>query len=113
MQIVFATHRLGEEYQAISDKALTEPKNTAELMALIEYVKHIETVVIFEMEDRLREVMNYILFLSDYIILTPIEIRQNSQTFLWYSRMAQVFEDNRQIVKLKTVEYQKNLKVKF
>lgn len=64
--------RLGEEYQAISDKALKKPLNTAELMKLIEYVKTIEMVSVFEMEDRLREVMSYILFMSDYTILTPI-----------------------------------------
>lgn len=96
----------------ISDKALTEPANTAELMKLIEYVKVVECQTIFEMEDRLKEVMGYILFLSDYTIISAIEMKQNSLTFQWYNRMSNVLEDNRHMVEQKTIEYQNLLKVK-
>lgn len=75
--------RLGEEYQAISDKALSLPENTADLMALIKYVDQVETKTLFEMEDRLRDVMGYILFLSDYVLFTPVEMKQNNIAFQW------------------------------
>ena len=96
----------------IADKALSEPANTAELMKLIEYVKVVECQTIFEMEDRLKEVMGYILFLSDYTIISAIEMKQNSLTFQWYNRMSNVLEDNRHMVEQKTIEYQNLLKVK-
>lgn len=75
--------RLGEQYQAISDKALSIPENTAELMDLIKYVGEVETKILIEMEDQLREVMNYILFLSDHVIFTPVEMKHNNIAFQW------------------------------
>lgn len=103
--------RLGEDYQQIADKALTQPASTSELMALIEYVRVVECQTVFEMEDRLKEVMSYILFLSDYTIISAIEMKQNSLTFQWYNKMASVLEENRRIVEEKTLEYQQSLKV--
>lgn len=105
--------RLGEDYQQIADKALTQPASTSELMALIEYVRVVECQTVFEMEDRLKEVMSYILFLSDYTIISAIEMKQNSLTFQWYNKMASVLEENRRIVEEKTLEYQQSLKVRF
>lgn len=75
--------RLGEQYQGISDKALSIPENTAELMDLIKYVGDVETKTLIEMEDQLREVMNYILFLSDHVIFTPVEMKHNNIAFQW------------------------------
>lgn len=75
--------RLGEEYEEISNKSLTVPKNTAELMALIDYVNEVRRVNLMLMEDRLQEIMKYFLFLSDHAAPTPVEIKQNTITFLW------------------------------
>lgn len=74
---------MGEEYQAISDRALAIPQNTAELMDLIKYITEVETVILYQMEDRLREVMDYMLFLADHSISTPVEMKQNNVTFHW------------------------------
>lgn len=75
---------MGEEYQAISDKALKIPETTAELISLISYVREVEEKTLPEMEDRLRDnVMQYILFLADHSIFTPVEMKQNNITFLW------------------------------
>ncbi|KAJ8952271.1 hypothetical protein NQ318_007438 [Aromia moschata] len=62
----------GEEYQAISDKALSNPANTAELMALIKFVNEVEDKTLTAMEDRLREIMVYMLFLADHWAATPL-----------------------------------------
>lgn len=45
---------LGEEYEAISNKALTIPVDTNELMSLKAYVIKTEDTTIPEMEERLR-----------------------------------------------------------
>lgn len=75
--------RLGEDYQAISDKALSIPANTAELMDLMKYVAEVESLALYQMEERLREVMDYMLFLADHCIFTPVEMKQNNITFHW------------------------------
>jgi dynein heavy chain len=46
--------RLANDYEAISTKILTVPKDTAELMALKGYAIKMETSTIPEMEDKLR-----------------------------------------------------------
>jgi dynein heavy chain len=75
-------------------------------MALISYVDDVETVTLPEMEDRLRTVLKYMLFLSDHALFTPIEMKQNNVTFLWYLRMPKVLEDHRQLVDVKMEEFQ-------
>lgn len=75
---------MGEEYQAISDRVLTAPKNTSELMALIAYTNDVENKTLFDMEERLyNDVMKYILFLIDHISFSAVEMKQNNQTFQW------------------------------
>ena len=48
--------RLSEEYEQITDKSLTVPSNTAQLMELKEYIDQTESVRIPQMEDQLRTV---------------------------------------------------------
>lgn len=106
---ILCNFSLGEEYQGISDKALKSPINTAELMALISYVNDVEATILPEMEDRLRIVLTYMLFLSDHAIFTPIELKQNNITFLWYLRMPKIIEEHRQLVDIKMEEFQGSL----
>ncbi|XP_069698472.1 dynein axonemal heavy chain 7 [Periplaneta americana] len=105
--------KLGEEYEAIATKALTPPNNTAELMDLISYVHKMENETVFVMEDRLREIAKYLVFLVDYTSFTPVEVKQNCTTFQWYLRMPSVFDEHRQIVEEKTAEYQDFLKARI
>lgn len=75
--------RLGDEYEAIYNKALNIPNVTSELIALIAYVNNVEAVDVVQMEDRLREVLKYLLFLSDHMIVSPVDVKQNNTTFNW------------------------------
>lgn len=85
------------------------PENTAELMDLIKYVDGVEATVLPEMETRLRQVMQYIIFLVDHTVFTPGEIKQNTTTLNWYLNMPQVIEDHRQLVDQKMIEFQESL----
>lgn len=60
--------RLGKEYDAIAKKALTVPKDTAELMQLKAYVVHAEENLVPEMEARLKVNMSEILWLMDHTL---------------------------------------------
>ncbi|CAH1117610.1 unnamed protein product [Phaedon cochleariae] len=104
---------LGEEYQAISDRALTVPESTADLMDLMRYVDEVETKTLISMEDRLREVMGYILFLADHALFTPVEMKQNNIAFQWYLHMPKVLEEHRQMVDSKIEEFQVQLTAKI
>lgn len=81
--ILFYTYSVGDEYQAIADKALSVPSNTTELMALIKFVDEVETKTLVLMEERLKDVMAYILALCDFCTFTPVEMKQNNITFQW------------------------------
>ncbi|XP_045470082.1 dynein axonemal heavy chain 7 [Harmonia axyridis] len=105
--------KLGDEYQAIHDKALSVPSNTAQLMELLKYVHNVEAVVLLEMEDRLRVVLNYIIGLTDYMFFTPVEMKQNNITFLWYMRMPRVIEEHKSLVEAKSDEFQADLKIRI
>ncbi|CAB0039603.1 unnamed protein product [Trichogramma brassicae] len=98
--------RIGEEYQSISSRAMSVPPNTSELMELKVFVKKAETELSDELEDRLREIIKYIVFLSDYMHLKAVEIKTNNMAFQWYHRMHGVFEEHRRIIESKTGEYQ-------
>lgn len=81
--IAFAICSIGEEYLAISNKLLTAPLNTAALVELQMYAVEVETKILIEMEQKLRKVMNYITFLSDYTTFTPLEMKANNNSFQW------------------------------
>lgn len=59
--------QLESEYEAISNRALAIPKDTAELMASKAFVTTTDNKVIPEMEDRLRIVSRYIKFVSSVL----------------------------------------------
>ncbi|XP_030383339.1 dynein heavy chain 7, axonemal [Scaptodrosophila lebanonensis] len=102
--------RLGKEYDAIAKKALTVPKDTAELMELKAYVVHAEENLVPEMEARLKVNMSEILWLMDHTLYSPLEIKNNSNSFQWYLKLPSVFEQHRAIIAEKIIEYQEALK---
>ncbi|XP_015609892.1 dynein heavy chain 7, axonemal isoform X2 [Cephus cinctus] len=103
----------GEEYQAIANRALSQPPNTAALMELIEFMRNAEEITLKELENVLLHVLENIVFLSDYWLSTDAEIRVNNNAFQWYHRMPQILEDHRLIVENKTQDFQEALKVRY
>lgn len=74
---------MGNEYQRIVDRALTVPANTKELVELRKFIHTTETETISELETRLREIIKYIVMLSDYSLLSAIELKLNNFAFQW------------------------------
>lgn len=79
-------------------------------MELIKFVQITSDVTVKKLEFKLLNVMEHILFLSDYWLLTQSEIRNNSMAFQWYHKIPQIFENNRVIVEKKTLEFQNALR---
>ncbi|EDW55574.1 GM17246 [Drosophila sechellia] len=90
--------------------ALTVPKDTAELMQLKAYVVHAEENLVPEMEARLKVNMSEILWLMDHTLYSPLEIKNNSNSFQWYLKLPSIFEQHRAIIAEKVIEYQELLK---
>uniref|UniRef100_A0A1Y1JUH1 Dynein heavy chain linker domain-containing protein n=1 Tax=Photinus pyralis TaxID=7054 RepID=A0A1Y1JUH1_PHOPY len=100
---------LSDQFQSISDRILTVPANTAELMNLLNFVKEVEQKTLQIMEEKLAVVMKYILFLSDHTLFTMAEMKQNTLSFLWNARFPKVLESHRQMADRKIVEFQELL----
>uniref|UniRef100_A0A1A9UMG0 Dynein axonemal heavy chain 7 n=1 Tax=Glossina austeni TaxID=7395 RepID=A0A1A9UMG0_GLOAU len=101
---------LGKEYETIAKKALTIPKDTAELMSLKNYVINAEENVIPDMEQRLRVNVSHLLWLMENVLYSPLQIKTNSMTIQWYLKTASIFEEHRLIIADKVIEYQQTLK---
>ncbi|XP_017769738.1 PREDICTED: dynein heavy chain 7, axonemal-like [Nicrophorus vespilloides] len=82
-------------------------------MKLIQYVHNVENVVLTEMEDRLRDVMKYVVYLSDHTVCTPVEMKQNNNTFWFYLRIVRTLDDYNEIVDTKILEFQGALQAKI
>lgn len=76
-----------------------------------EYIKKVEAQDMMDMELKLVEAKNRLMFLVDYVTLSPADIRLNNSTFQWHGRMGEVFEEHRKIIGEKTEQYQEGLKV--
>ncbi|CAK9824900.1 Dynein axonemal heavy chain 7 [Anthophora retusa] len=101
---------VGNEYQRIVDRALSIPANTKELMELKKFIHVTETETLEQLKARLREIIKYIVVLSDYSILSPVEIKINNFAFQWYFKLEEIFKQHREIVSSKIGEFQKSLK---
>lgn len=101
--------RLNEEYTAIQTIALTPPENTRELVNLKKYITDVKNDVIPEMEERVKVVLAYELFLSDFTQLDGVALKQNGNTFQWVDKINNVFAENTKMVEQKTKQLQERL----
>uniref|UniRef100_A0A7M4ERW8 Dynein axonemal heavy chain 7 n=1 Tax=Crocodylus porosus TaxID=8502 RepID=A0A7M4ERW8_CROPO len=104
--------RLCDEFEKIAEKALTTPSNTQELMELKAYVQKVETCDMLELEQKLVDAKNCLAFLIECTNLSPADIRLNNSVFQWYARMAEIFEEHRNIIKEKIEQFQAGLKIR-
>ena len=102
---------LSDEYENIAEKALTTPANTDQLMELKVYIKKVEDVMMYDLEKKLVEAKNRLVFLVDYASFSPAEMRLNSNTFMWNDRMPAIFEEHKLIAEEKKSQYEEALKV--
>lgn len=80
-------------------------------MELRAYVTMVEETMVVQLEDRLRQLCQSMLFLVDHMTVSPSEVKQNAAPFQWYGKMPEVFAEHQDIVQKKTAEYQQALKV--
>jgi len=103
--------RLCDEFEEIAEKVLTTPASTKELMELKAYVEKVESETIFTLERKLMEAITTLTFLVEYTNVSPVEMRSNANTFVWYNRMHDIFEEHRAIITDKQVQFEEALEV--
>ncbi|KAH0950776.1 hypothetical protein HN011_006322 [Eciton burchellii] len=101
------------EYEAISKRVLTPPVDTASLMELITYVRTASDITLKKLEFDLMDVIDHIALLSDYWLFTKSEMDNNNVAFQWYHRIPKIFQDNRLMIEVKTLEFQNALRVRY
>ncbi|KAH0504188.1 Dynein heavy chain 3, axonemal [Microtus ochrogaster] len=86
------------QYNTIAEKVSEIPANTAELVALIEYLRKSSDVTVFKLRRQLRDASERLEFLMDYADLPHEDIKLNSTLFLWPDQIEDVFENSRNLL---------------
>ncbi|KAL5972264.1 Dynein heavy chain 7 axonemal [Taenia solium] len=107
---MYVSSSLIRQYEDIASKALSIPASTAEMMDLIEYVKKTETITMARMERELDHSKDRLLFLMDHAQMNPSDMRMIGQVFEWHSRMVDIFDEHRNIMRQKRIEFENNLR---
>uniref|UniRef100_A0A8D0HPP8 Dynein axonemal heavy chain 7 n=1 Tax=Sphenodon punctatus TaxID=8508 RepID=A0A8D0HPP8_SPHPU len=76
------------------------------------YIQKVETFDMIQLEQKLVEAKNYLVFLIECANFSPADIRMNNSVFQWYGRMGEIFEEHRKIIKDKTEQFQQGLKIR-
>jgi len=84
---------------------LTPPKDTPEMIRLIDFVFEAKYTVLPEMKKKTLEVLAYELFLMDFMKFAGESLKQNTSTFQWTIRMKSALYDSGSIVEAKTTEF--------
>jgi len=102
-----------DEYEGISEKALSTPTSTEQLFQLKEEMDKIKEKTLPQMQQECRQLLSKYIFISDYMQLSPIVSKLQTQAIQWCNRMPYVIEEHQAIIAKKTLEFQEALKVEI
>uniref|UniRef100_A0A3B4YVU2 Dynein axonemal heavy chain 7 n=1 Tax=Seriola lalandi dorsalis TaxID=1841481 RepID=A0A3B4YVU2_SERLL len=103
--------KLCNEFEKIAEKALSTPPDTQTLMELKAYMNKVETTELPMLEQRLADSNTQLCFLMDFVTLSPMDMKLNTETIQWVKRMPSIFKEHQQIITEKTEQYQSGLKL--
>ena len=83
--------------------------STAELMEIIAFLTKSKTQTIPDLEKRLVQAKDELLFLLDNTELPPADLRLNTNMFSWIERMPAAFEEHATIAQEKTEQFKEAL----
>ncbi|XP_076648121.1 dynein heavy chain at 36C [Halictus rubicundus] len=82
-------------------------------MDLIAFIRRSVDGSLKQLEADLYDIIQHILLLSDYHILTGAEIHSNNVAFQWYHKIPDILAENETMVAMKTVEFQEALRMRY
>jgi hypothetical protein len=100
-----------DEYESISEKALSTPTSTEQLFQLKEEMEKIKEKILPQMAQECKTLLGKYMFISDYMQLSPIVSKLQTQAIQWCNRMPYVMEEHSQIIEKKMLEFQEAIKV--
>ncbi len=103
--------RLIGQFERIAEQAVRTPMSTAELMEIIAFLTKSKTQTIPDLEKRLNQAKDELIFLLDNTELPPADLRLNTNMFSWIERMPAAFEEHASIAKEKTEQFKEALTV--
>lgn len=101
--------RLNDKYSHSYDVILTPPKDTPELIKLIEFISETKDTVLSEFKKQTLEILSCELFLMDFMKFTEESQRQNTLTFQWTKHINRALYDSQDIIDAKTKEFKETL----
>jgi len=113
IKLFCTAYSLVDEYESISEKALSTPTSTEQLFQLKEEMDAVEEKVLPELQDKVAELLKKYIFVADYMQISPIVSKLQLQSVQWCNRMPFVLEEHRAIIEKKKLEFQDALKVNF
>ncbi|XP_030613861.1 dynein heavy chain 7, axonemal isoform X2 [Archocentrus centrarchus] len=106
-----ANKNLCDEFELISEKALSTPPDIQKLMELKAYINKVETTEMPLLQQRLADSITQSCFLVEFVTLSPLDMEHNAETIQWFQRMPSIFQEHGQIVTEKTEQFQSGLKL--
>lgn len=79
-------------------------------MDLINFIRTLVDVSLKNLENQLDNIIEHILLLSGYCVLSEAEVNVNNMAFQWFHKMPQILEENQSLVANKIIEFQNALR---
>ncbi|XP_019944293.2 dynein axonemal heavy chain 12 [Paralichthys olivaceus] len=88
------------EFETIRETALKVPENTEDMAQMAGYVHFTKTKSIAELNDKIKEAYNRLIYLLDVHVVEPEDLELNSTVFLWPENILHVFELNDEVLQM-------------
>ena len=82
-------------------------------MELLAYVKQVESDIIHQLDIKLQDAKDRLMFLLNYATIPLEDMKLNIKTFSWLGKMDSVIAGHKLIAEAKREEFQEALKVCF
>jgi dynein heavy chain len=100
------------DYEAVADKALTTPTDTAHLMELKEYIENVRNKELHRMEERVIDSRKRVLTLAGLMSFSHVDMQRNAETLKWLDRIYPIFDEHIEIITRGRREAEEALKLK-
>ncbi|EDV27935.1 uncharacterized protein TRIADDRAFT_52992 [Trichoplax adhaerens] len=83
---------LCRRYEEISERSQEIPRNTEELVSLMEFIKEASMIKVYRLQDDIAKASNRLDFLLDYATLSTDDMKLNNTVFNWPHQIARTFD---------------------
>eukprot|EP00118_Oscarella_pearsei_P018868 m.196512 g.196512 ORF g.196512 m.196512 type:complete len:4008 (+) comp39530_c1_seq1:67-12090(+) len=86
------------DFQEVSERAVTTPQTTEELMDMKAFMRDVESNKLVELDARVGKMKERLEFLIEYTQLAPSEVRLNRDVLQWLMRIPRLLDESQQII---------------